>query len=126
MILKTLGSIESSTQIKKGGVEVGDHSKAKCDGSEVVGYKIDNSEVEDDKIWKKDQKTSKSKNLFKSQNLFKSKKTELDFFTFRARMVFTKLRQMFVRAVIFHHFDLEYHIRVEMDVSGYAISEILS
>ena len=33
---------------------------------------------------------------------------------------------MFIKAPIFHHFDPECHIRVETDISGYTISEVLS
>ena len=66
---------------------------------------IDGGEVGDDEIGKKGWQMSK--------NLFKFKKTvELDFLTPRARLAFTKLRQVFVKAQILHHFDLECHIRV--------------
>ena len=47
---------------------------------------------------------------------------ESDFFTLGARLKFAKLRQAFVKAPILHHFDLDCHIQVEMDVSGYVIS----
>ena len=40
--------------------------------------------------------------------------------------MFAKLRQVFVKAPILHYFDLERHIRIETDASGYAISAILS
>ena len=43
-----------------------------------------------------------------------------------ARQAFTQLRQVFTRAPILQHFDLEYHIRIKTDVSGYAISDMLS
>ena len=65
--------------------------------------------------------------MFKSKKLSQSKKIlGSDFFTPRARLAFIKLRQAFVKAPILHHFDLERHIRVETDVSGYVIGEILS
>ena len=41
-------------------------------------------------------------------------------------MASIKLRQAFVKAPILHHFDLKHHIRVEMDISGYSISGVLS
>ena len=56
----------------------------------------------------------------------KSKKTELGFLTSGVRMVFTKLRQVFIKASILHHFDPEQHIRVEIDVSGYDIGGVLN
>ena len=62
----------------------------------------------------------------KSRNLSKSKQTELGFLTFRARRAFIELRQAFIKAPILHHFDPERHIRVETDVSGHAISRVLS
>ena len=33
---------------------------------------------------------------------------------------------MFVKVLILQHFNLEYHIQVEMDISGYAIIGVLS
>ena len=49
-----------------------------------------------------------------------------DFFTLRAKLAFTKLRQVFLKAPILHHFDPEQHIRIETDVSGYAIGRVPS
>ncbi len=48
------------------------------------------------------------------------------FLTSEAKKAFTELRQAFVEAPILNHFDPERHIRIETDVSGYAISGILS
>ena len=58
----------------------------------------------------------------------KSKKTVgfLDFFIFRAKLVFTKLRQAFVKAPIIHHFNLKHHIQIKIDESGYIINRILN
>ena len=79
----------------------------------------------DDEVGKKDQKIFKSKNLFK--NLFKSKKiVKTDILIPRTSLTFTKLRQVFVKALILHYFDLKCHIQVQTDVSNYAISEIFS
>ena len=50
----------------------------------------------------------------------------LEFFISRARLAFTELRQVFVKAPILHHLDLEHHIWVKMDILGYAINELLS
>ena len=58
--------------------------------------------------------------------MFKSKKTESGFLTSGARKAFTKLRQAFVKAPILHRFDLERHIRIETDASGYIIGGVLS
>ena len=51
---------------------------------------------------------------------------KLDFFTPGAKLVFTKLRQAFIKAPILHHFNLERHIWIATDVSGYAIGGVLS
>ena len=48
------------------------------------------------------------------------------FFTPKVRLVFTKLRQMFVKAPILYYFDPEYHIQINIDASGYAIDQILN
>ena len=123
-MLKTLST--KSAKPKKRGVGIGSDNRAEQDISEIDGSGIDNIEVDgneirDNEVEKKSQKTSKSKNLFKSK-----KTIGLDFFTLRTRLAFIKLRQAFVKAPIFHHFNLEHHIRIETDTSGYAISIVLS
>ena len=104
-MLKTSGSIESKTQPGEGGVGVGSsrarRERIKLNRSKLDGNKVDGVEVEDDKIGKKIQKKSKSKNLSKST---------LDFFTSGAKLAFTKLRQAFFKASIFYHFNPECHI----------------
>ena len=114
-------------QSKKGKVGIGDNSRAGCDGSKFDKIEMDNVEVNggkvgDDEVEKKVQKTSKSKNLSKS------KKTvgPLSFFIPGVKLAFTKLKQVFLKALIFYHFDLECHIRIEIDELGYAISGVFS
>ena len=48
------------------------------------------------------------------------------FFTPKARLAFTKLRQIFVEALILYYFNPKCHIQIKTDASGCAISEILS
>ena len=48
------------------------------------------------------------------------------FLNANARQAFTQLRQMFTKASILSHFDLERHIRVEIDTFSYIISSVLS
>ena len=79
------------------------------------------NEIDDEVEYEVDDEVGK-----KGWNLSKSKKIESGFLTSRARMTFTKLRQAFIKALIFYHFNPEYHIWVETDVSGYAIDGILS
>ena len=50
----------------------------------------------------------------------------MDFLTPGAKLAFTKLKQVFFKALILHHFDLERHIWIGMDASGYAIGGVLS
>ena len=66
--------------------------------------------------------------MFKSKKLSKSKKMvgSSDFFTFEARLAFIKLRQVFVKAATLHYFDPKCHIRIEINISGYAIGRIFS
>ena len=42
------------------------------------------------------------------------------------RRAFTKLRQAFIKALILNYFDLERHIQIGTDASGYTISGIIS
>ena len=117
-MLKTSGNTVSKTRPVEGGVGVGDSiaglGGSKLDGSELHGGEIDSSKVGDDKVVKKD------------RNLSKSKKTESSFLISGARNAFTKLRQAFIKASILYHFDLERHIQVETNASGYAIGGVLS
>ena len=124
LMLKTSGGTESKTRPGEGGVGVGG-SRAGRGGSKLDGGRkiddngVDGDEVDDD-VGTTVQKSSKSKNSSKS------KEAESGFLTSEARKAFTELRQAFVKAPILHHFDPECHIRIEMDVSGYAIGEVLS
>ena len=119
-MLKTSGSTESKTRPGEGRIGVGGDSKAGRSRNVFDRIRIDDGEVDgsedgDDEVGKKAQKLSKSKNLSKS-----------DFLTPGARLAFTKLRQAFVKALILHHFDLEHHIWIETNVSGYTIGGVLS
>ena len=77
---------------------------------------VNGDEVEVDEVGKKVQNLSKSKKTVRSS----------DFLTPGAKITFTKLRQTFLKAPILYHFDLKRHIRIETDVSGYAIGGVLS
>ena len=110
-----------SAEPKKGRDGVGRHSRARRGGSEMNDVKVDGGEIEGNEVGKKAQKTSKSKNLSKSQKTVGS-----DFLTPGAKLAFTKLRQTFLETPILHHFNPNRHIRIETDVSGYAIDRFLS
>ena len=124
-MLKT--SNTESAEPRKGVVGVGGGSRAGrdrggIDGSEMNDVEVDGGEVEVDEVGKKARKTSKSKNSSKSKKAVGPS----DFLTPGAKLAFTELRQAFFKAPILHHFDLERHIRIETDVSGYAIGGVLS
>ena len=115
-MLKTLRGTESKIRPGEGGVGVGGsrvgRGRSKLDdGSGINDVEVDGSEVEVGE---------------KGQNLSKSKKTESGFLISGARKAFTELRQAFIKTPILHHFDPERHIRVETDVSGYAIGGVFS
>ena len=76
-------------------------------------------------------KMTKSKILVKSKNHhfpFKSriKEAKIGFFTPKARLAFTQLRQIFVKASILYHFNAESYIRIKTNVLGYAIGGVTS
>ena len=48
------------------------------------------------------------------------------FLTANARRAFTKLRQVFIEALILNNFDLERHIQIVIDASIYTISKVFS
>ena len=48
------------------------------------------------------------------------------FLTLNARKVFNRLWQVFIKALIFQHFDLEYYLWLKIDTLSYAINGVLS
>lgn len=58
---------------------------------------------------------AKVKNMIIFDLLTKSKlliklSSGMSFLTFEARLAFTKLKETFINVIIFHHFDLKYHM----------------
>ena len=104
---------------RKGEIRVGGNSKVRR--GRIDNVEVDNGKVGNNKVGKKGQKTSKSKNSFKSK-----KTIGFNFFTLGARLMFTKLKQVFIKVLILHHFDLKRHIRIETNVSSYTIGRVLS
>ena len=123
-IAASLISILKTTEPRNGEVGVGGDSKAWRCQSKIDRSGIDDVEVEVgiDEFGKKVRNLSKSKNSSKSKKIVRYS----DFFTLRAKLAFTKLRQVFFKAPILHHFDLERYIRIETNASGYAIGRVLS
>ena len=85
---------------------------------EISNNKVNSNKIGEDKIIeeKNHQKTSKFKKTVRFS----------DFFTPKARLAFTKLRQVFVKVSIFYYFDPKYYIWIKMDALGYTIDRILS
>ena len=117
-MLKTLST--KSIEPKKDVVKVGgDNKEEHRDRAEPVGiYEFGGNKINDeiDNEVGKNQKMSKSKKII----IFS------DFFISGAKLAFTKFKQAFFKTPIFYHFDLEHHIWIETDVSGYTISEIFN
>ena len=72
-------------------------------------------------------------NLFKNKKFKKSTNMpnigamgEPNFLTPDAKKTFNHLRLAFIKTLIFWHFDLKSHIRIETDTSSYAIGGVLS
>ena len=121
-MLKITGSIESVANLKE--------TKSKADGNNVVGNSmVDGSEATNqaNSTKRKNQaKTTKSKILVKSKNHdfppnSRNKEAETGFLTPKARLVFTQLRQVFIKASILHYFNTKYYIRIEIKAFRYAI-----
>ena len=62
-------------------------------------------------------KISHAKNLINQLGMFLTPNTN---------KIFIKLRQVFIKALIPNHFNPKYYIQIEIDVLGYAISEIFN
>ena len=120
-MLKTTGSTRSTANPKK--------TKGKDDGNSVVGNLVGGGEATNPTKRKNQAKTTKSKILVKSKNHdFPKSRTEeigIGFFTPKAKLAFTQLRQAFVEAIILNHFDPESHIRIETNALGYVIGGVL-
>ena len=74
------------------------NKRNKFDNRGKVGInKVNSNEVKDNKV-------TKEKNYQKTRKKFRSKKTRksLDFFISKTRLTFTKLKQVFIKALILH------------------------
>ena len=69
-------------------------------------------------------KNEKSRKLMHMLNIGAIEKS--NFLTPNAKKVLNHLRLAFIKAPILRHFDLESHIRIKTNVSGYAISDVVS
>ena len=126
-MLKTTESTKSIANIKE--------TEGKAGSNSVVGNNMfSDSEAtnQTNSIKGKNQaKTTKSIILVKSKNhdFFlnsRNREARAGFLTLKARLAFIQLRQAFVEALILYYFDLECHIWIKVNASGYAIGSVLS
>ena len=121
-MLKTTGNTGSAVNPEETEGGVG--------GNSVVSDVVGGGEATNSTKRKNPVKTTKSKILvkFKNHDFPKSRPEEAGtgFFTPKARLAFTQLRQAFVKAPILYHINPESHIQIETYASGYAIGNVLS
>ena len=93
-------------------------------------FKVDNNEVVRGRGSKTNEtvvnlsKNEKSRKSMRMPNIGSTR--EPNFLTLDAKKAFDYLRLAFIEAPILRHFDLESHIQIEINASGYAIGEVLS
>ena len=109
MLKTTRSSVVSASRVNDNEVVDG--------GGAIGGGVVDQSNAS--------RKLAKSKSRTKSGHLGNSNNLEEPkFLTFNAKEAFNRLRQAFTKVSILRHFDLEYFIRIETNVSGYTIGEV--
>lgn len=119
-MLKILENIKLA-RLEKSKNEIGSDNKNKFNNkSEISNNELKNNKVGNDKVVKK-------KNHWK---IFIFKKTViliiLDFFTPRTRLTFTKLKQVFIKTLIFYYFHLKYFIQIKTNALEYGINKVFS
>lgn len=115
-MLKTLTT--KSVKFRKNRIKVDGDVRSKFDNSEVNGNMVDGNEIRDDELAKK-------KNYQKTFE-FKKSVRSLGFFIFKDKLIFIKLKQAFVKTLIFYHFNLECHIQIKTNISHYTIDKVFS
>ena len=101
-------------------------SMLKTTGSSDSAQKDDDDEVVGGGGDRNLSKSKKSKNTKSGIQTRIGATGEPTFLTPDAREAFNQLRQAFTKALILRHFDPKCHIRIETNVSSYAIGRILS
>ena len=88
-------------------------------------FKADNNKIVDDGSSKVNETVkNSSRKLMRLPNIRTTGKP--NFLTPNAKKAFNYLWLAFIKALIFQHFDLKSHIWIKIDISGYAISKVLS
>lgn len=91
-------------------------------GKDSIVNEIDRGNNEIRAKLKARKNSAKSKNIIKLIEL----SSRLGFLTSGTKLAFIKLRQVFIKALIFLYFDLKCHICIKINTSGYAIGGVLS
>ena len=93
-------------------------------------FRIDDNKVfsnSNDKANKTVVNLSKNEESMKSTYMLNIKAIEEPTFLIsNTKKTFNKLRLAFIKALIFQYFNPESHIRIETDISSYAINKMLS
>lgn len=87
----------------------------------IIDWVSDDNEVDGRKFKNKIMLDS----LAKSKLLVESS-SKVSFFILKARLLFTKLRQIFIKILILYYFDPKYHFYIKRNILGYAINRILN
>ena len=111
------------------GIEGGDELIEKCGKLSKTGKLSKSQKSSKFRKLTKSRKSAKSREkLSKNGNLsnFNAKKSEPSFLTPDTKTAFNHLWLTFIKAPILWYFDLEYHIWIKIDVSGYVIGGVLN
>ena len=108
LILKTTMPPESLTSNR---LEIGDGEGDVSINGDTIEF-AEKSRKSKGQNLSKSQKLTKSKKPPKNKNSpkFDTKETKPSFLTHKARAAFNRLQLVFIKALIFWHFDLEYYI----------------
>ena len=101
-------------------------SMLKTTGSSDSSQKNDDNEVVGGDGDRNFSKSKKSKNGKSGVQIRLGAIEKPTFLTSDTKEAFNQLKQAFTKAPILQYFDLECHIRIETDASGYAIGRVLS
>ena len=58
------------------------------------------------------------------KSLSKNLNRTIDYLTPNAKQIFIQLKELFIKALIPYHLNLEYYIQIETDMSGYIIGVV--
>lgn len=92
----------------------------------IKGPSSRNNKIDDINIIDTDSTRFVKIKSIKFNNLVQQKKLKIDFVISITRLILTKLRQVFIKSLIFSYFDLNYYIQIKTDILSYVISGVLN